>query len=208
MFWYDEWITRFCDVEATFLESDMDVEMYIEPHPAIVTCGFMTEEQRKKIAILLMKSSNHATDEIGMNMYQSKSDPCVLFKLNKENKLILMVTITVDDCAITGRRDDIEWFMDGVKKRFNITRADVISKHLGVIYEWGETSNGRRFCKVTMDKKVESTINYYENYIQKEAKIYSTPGAPNENVLKYEGEPIDIDEYRSLVGQIMITQKL
>ena len=112
--------------------------------------------------------STYVTDENGMKMYQSKSDPCVFFKLNNKNKLVLMVTITVDDCAITGRNDDIEWFMDGVEKRFNITRADVISKHLGVIYEWGETSDGRRFCKVTMDKKVESTINYYEKYIQKE----------------------------------------
>ena len=218
MFWYEEWITRSCDVEAAFLEADMDVEMYIEPHPAMVACGFMTEEQRKKTDIRLMKSmygnvdaaikffnlfSTYVTDENGMKMYQSKSDPCVFFKLNNKNKLVLMVTITVDDCAITGRNDDIEWFMDGVEKRFNITRADVISKHLGVIYEWGETSDGRRFCKVTMDKKVESTINYYEKYIQKEAKIYSTPGAPNENLLKHEGEPIDIDEYRSLVGQIM-----
>ena len=41
------WITRSCDVEAAFLELDMDTDMYIGPHPAMVVCGFMTESQRK-----------------------------------------------------------------------------------------------------------------------------------------------------------------
>ena len=69
----------------------MDAEMCVEPHLAMVTCCFMTEEQRNKIAMLLMKSirgnvyaaikffnlfSNHVTDENGVNMQQSKSDPC------------------------------------------------------------------------------------------------------------------------------------
>ena len=39
-----------------FLEPDMDNEMYIEPHPALVACGFMTKAQRKILAILLKKS--------------------------------------------------------------------------------------------------------------------------------------------------------
>ena len=34
----------------------MDNEMYIEPHPALVACVFMTKEQRKNLAILLKKS--------------------------------------------------------------------------------------------------------------------------------------------------------
>jgi len=45
-----------CDIEAAFLESDMENGQFIEPHPAMVICGFITEENRKKMEIKLAKS--------------------------------------------------------------------------------------------------------------------------------------------------------
>ncbi|MGB2452939.1 MAG: reverse transcriptase domain-containing protein, partial [Candidatus Poseidoniaceae archaeon] len=212
------WITQSCDVEAAFLEATMDVEMFIEPHPAMVVCGFMTEKQRKETAIQLVKSmygnvdaaikffkilTKHLTDQNGMKMKQSLSDPCVFYKLNNDGNLILMVSITVDDCAITGLNEDIEWFMDGLEKRFKITRDGIISKHLGVTYKWGTNNQGKAYCKATMDKKVNAIVDYYENHIGKPVKEASTPGLPNENLVKNENEPVDIDPYRSLVGKIM-----
>ena len=64
---------------------------------------------------------------------------------------MLMISVTVDDCAVTGNETDIEWFMDNVEERFNITREGEISKLLGVIYEWGKTENRKMYCKATMD---------------------------------------------------------
>ena len=55
-YYHKGWRTKSCDIEAAFLEAGMDVEMFIEPHPAMVVCGFMTEEQRKQSAIQLLKS--------------------------------------------------------------------------------------------------------------------------------------------------------
>ena len=45
-FYKTGWRTMSCDIEAAFLEAGMDKEIYIEPHPAMVWCDFMTEEQR------------------------------------------------------------------------------------------------------------------------------------------------------------------
>lgn len=102
-----------CDIEAAFLESIMDNDLFIEPYPAMVTCGFL---QRKSMAIRLNKSMygnvNAAikffktlvdviTEENGMNMEQSKVNPC-LFYLLKDGELKLLVTVTVNDCAISG----------------------------------------------------------------------------------------------------------
>ena len=64
--------------------------------------------------------SSHLTNKNGMNMMQSKVDPCLFFKL-KNNTLTLFVLITVDDCATTGMNEDIEWFMDQLEKRCKIT---------------------------------------------------------------------------------------
>ena len=54
-----------CDIEAAFLEAGMNIEMYIEPHPAMVVCGFMV------------------TDKNGMNMQQSQADPFVFYKFDE-----------------------------------------------------------------------------------------------------------------------------
>ena len=97
------WRTMSCDIKAAFLEAGMNTEMYIEPHPAMVVCGFMTEDQRQSTAIQLMKSmygnvdaaikffktlTAHITDKNGMNMQQSQADPCVFYKFDKNDNLI------------------------------------------------------------------------------------------------------------------------
>ena len=55
-YYHKGWRTKSYDIETAFLEAGMGVEMFIEPHPAMVFCGFMTEEQRKQSAIQLLKS--------------------------------------------------------------------------------------------------------------------------------------------------------
>ena len=128
----------------------------------------------------------------------------------KIDELMLMVSVTVDDCAVTGLETNIKWFMDELEKRFKITRGGILTKHLGVSYEWGiREEDGKAFCEATMDKKVKATIQQYEEYIGKEAKIYDSPGKPHEYLGKNEGEPIDTEKYRSFVGQAMFfTTKL
>ena len=222
VFYVNRWKTYSCDIEAAFLEPWMDHPMYIEPHPALVACGFLTETQRKELAILLKKSMYGNVDAASkffkllsqwitgeMKMKQSLTDPCVFFKHDDQDKLMLMVSVTVDDCAVTGMESDIEWFMTELEKQFKITRGGLLKKHLGVDYEWSVNADGKMMCKATMDKKVEAMIAKYEAYIGRAAKVYDSPGKPHDYLGKNDGEPIDIDEYRSLVGQLMFyTTKL
>ena len=147
--------------------------------------------------------TTHLADKNRMKLTQSKVDACIFDKMDDADELTIFISVTVDDCAITGKNQDIEWIMDNVEKRFKITRNGVITKHLGVEYEWGEMENGKRYCKATMNKKAEALIDSYEKYIGKEAKIYRTPGIPHETLQKHDGDPIDIDQYRSFVGQVM-----
>jgi len=73
-------------------------------------------------------------------------------------------------------------------------------KHLGIYYEWGVLDNGKAHSKATMDKKIANIIRVYEEHIGEEVKIYDTPGKPNEYLGKHDGEPVEIEKYRSLVG--------
>ena len=219
------WIMQNCDIEAAFLESVMDNDIFVQPHPAMVTCGFLTEEERQRMAIRLKKSMygnvdaaikffktliELVTHKDGMAMEQSKVDPC-MFYLIKDDELKLIVTVTVDDCAISGLPEDVKWFMDGLESRFNITRGGELKKHLGIDYDWGfDEEKGKHFVKATMDKKVQAMIDFLEKFLEREVKVKPSPGKPNEYLQKPDDdEPLNIDEYRRLVGQIMFfTTKL
>ena len=123
--------------------------------------------------------------------------------MRKDGELILIMTVTVDDCAISGNDVDIENLMKKIEKRFKITKEGIIRKHLGAQYEWKVDEHGRHICECTMDKKVVELIKKYEKHTQSNAKKYDSPGKPGENLIKWNGEPVDIDEYRSITGLAM-----
>ena len=80
---------------------------------------------------------------------------------------MLISSVTVDGCAITGNETDIKWFMDNGEKHLNITREGEISKHLGVIYEWGETENGKCIAKRPWIKRSHKLFNHMNNILAK-----------------------------------------
>ena len=52
-----------------------------------------------------------------------------------------------------------------------------------------------------MDKKVRATIEQLEKFLGLEVEIKPSQGKPNEYLPKFEDEePVNIDEYHSLVG--------
>jgi hypothetical protein len=210
-----DWIMRSLDVEAAFLEPSMDKPMYIGIHQALVDLGFITQEEAEEYAIELQNSmygnvdaalkffdlfTKYLVKECGMT--QSKCDPCLLY-MRKNGELILIMTITVDDCAISGKDNDIENLMKKIEKRFKITKEGIIRKHLGAKYEWKVDEHGRRICECTMDKKVQELVQKYENHTKSVAKKYESPGKPGENLSKWEGDSVDINAYRSITGLAM-----
>ena len=115
-----------------------------------------------------------------MQKKQLLVDPCVFYKLDANGELVLMVSVTVDDCAVTGLPKEIEWFMNNLETRFKITEGGFLTKHLGIDYRWGVLDNGKAYAKATMDKKIANILKVYEEHVGKEAKIYNTPGKLNE----------------------------
>jgi len=57
--------------------------------------------------------------------------------------------------------------------------------------------------------KVGATIDQLERFLQREVMIRPTPGKPGQYLQKNDEDALNIDEYRSLVGQItFFTTKL
>ena len=56
-----------------------------------------------------------------MGMKQSKADPCVFMMHDGGGHLVLMAVIHVDDTLLTGHSDWVNWYKDGIGKRFDYT---------------------------------------------------------------------------------------
>ena len=214
----DEWICVSYNVEAAFLEPSMKgLEMFIEIPEGLKEFGFISSEDAKDHCILLEHSMYGNVDAAlrwiitkteyltgkSIGMIQSKADPCIFYKRDNKGNAMLVLAITVDDCAVGGKPEAIEWLLAKIEERFKITRGGRIRKHLGVDYKWSKDEEGETCLELWMERKREDIIKTYEDYTKKTCKVRVTPGAPGSVLKKNEGKEIDIEKYRSMVGKLM-----
>jgi hypothetical protein len=214
----EDWTVECLDIEAAFLEGDIDEPIYIEFPDGMDDLGFVTTEEMQSNCIELRKSmygnvdaalrffrtlKEHLTVHIGMR--NSQSDPCVFYLKDDDGKTRLIVASHVDDCIMVGPKHVIEQFKLDVKTRFNITDLGTLTKHLGIWYEWKKDDNGEKYIVATMPKLVKEIIESFEDHMGREAKISSVPGTPGETLpkAKEEEEALNPEKYRSIVGKIM-----
>ena len=132
----------------------------------IVELGFMTQEEADSTCAMLNMAMYGQVDaallwlrtfgsylEEKCDMKQSKADPCIFYRKDKETgELMLILSVHVDDVIVAGKSEYVEELKTKVKERFNITDLGQLKKHLGVNYEWGTDENGD-FVKAEMRKK-------------------------------------------------------
>ena len=216
----DKWSVEMIDIEAAFLEADLDEDIYIEWPQGVEEFGYVTKDEMKGKCLKLEKAmygcvqsplmffktySKHLKD-IGLT--QSLADPCMWFKSDKSGNLTLIVAVYVDDCIIAGLKPEIETFKADVQKRFKITDLGPIKKHLGVWYTKCADDRGE-FYKLTMEKYQHDTVEEYEKATGKKVKAAKTPGFPGQTLMKNDGEEVDKDNYRKILGRLMwFTRKL
>ena len=90
--------------------------------------------------------------------------------------------------------------MDNLEKIFKITRERKLKTFLGVDYKCGVRDDGKDFCKAIMVKKVKEMVEQHEWHIGGEAETRSSPGKLHEHLETNEGESVDAETYRYLVG--------
>jgi hypothetical protein len=212
----NDWVIEVIDIEAAFLEGQLDRDTYIEWPEGMVKLGFITADESERACIQLTKSmygnvdaarrfyieyKKHLTG-VPMGMESSEVDPCVFYR-KRGNKVCLVAMTHVDDTILFGPKQEIEWFKVGVKKRFNYSDLGKLKKHLGVWYEWKENNSEERHLIGSMPKLVKEIIESFERHVGREAKEYSTPGTPGISLLKNTSEIVDAEKYRSIVGKYM-----
>ena len=95
------WDLEMFDVEAAFLNADLDKQVFIEWPQGMLDLGFITEEDKTNKCIELTKAmygnidsplrwmktfSKHLMEQLKLK--QSMTDPCIFYK-EKDNKVVL-----------------------------------------------------------------------------------------------------------------------
>ena len=210
----ERWICEIVDVEAAFLEGDMDEAIYIGWPEGIEELGYETKADTENYCILLKKAM-YGTVQGALQFFkklveilklvgltQCQVDPCI-FYLKRNGKLVLLFASHVDDCAVAGKPSDVEWFKkEMIKKYFTIKELGQLKKHLGVWYKWGEDSTGR-YLESSMESFVQGMKDDFKDIFGHFPKDAATPAFPSTTLRKSTGNPVKHKEYRSMVGKLL-----
>ena len=209
------------DIEAAFLEAELDEDIYIEWPQGAEEFGYFTAKETEGTYLKLERAmygcvqsplmffKTYSKHLEAMGLTQSLADPCIWYRHDSDHNLTLLVAVYVDDCIVAGTKSEIDAFKAGVRKRFNITDLGPIKKHLGVWYEHKVTDAGREYFCMTMESFKEDILTDWKQLTGKEAKPAKTPGFPGESLTKNKGEAVDTKNYRKLLGRLMwFTRKL
>ena len=215
------WGCEMFDVEAAFLNAELENVMYLAWPEYMVELGFITQQQKEKECIKLVRSMYGNVDAAlrwqkcfvetcidpkgKINCEQSKTDPCLLLKKDDKGKVMLLIVCYVDDVLLSGTKETIQWFKNEFKQKYNITELGRMKKHLGMWYDWKKDNDGETYIKVTMDTMIKEIVELYEKVTGKKVKDQLIPGYPNKwlTKLKDESKIVRQKEYRSLVGKIL-----
>jgi hypothetical protein len=207
------WVCELIEVEAAFLEADLDEDIYMEWPEGILEFGFENEATTTKNCILLEKAMYGTVQAarqwfkkllaclVKVGLTQSKIDPCV-FYLKRGTELVLVVATYVDDCAVAGKQADVNWLKLEMRKHFTIKELGPIKKHLGVWYTWGVDKLGR-YLQSDMEDFVRGMINDFKELFGRLPKVSLLPALPGTTLTKNDGEILLHGEYRSIVGKIL-----
>ena len=129
------WGCELIDIEAAFLEGKLRVSTFTELPPGLVELGFMTQEEYDETCIELMgsmygnvdsalnyftKFKEVATSEDGLNLKQSKADPCLFYEKDVNGTTIGVIVVYVDDCLIAGEQEFIGRMKLKLKREFGV----------------------------------------------------------------------------------------
>jgi len=105
----------------------------------------------------------------------------------------VVAAITVDDCLLGGKLEDIACLIKKVEKYFKISTENVFLRD----------DKNEIYLEATMEKKVNDIVNFFEDITGEDVTIYDTPGFPDSVLKKNEGDTIKVEAYRTLVGKSM-----
>ena len=217
----DGWIEEMVDIEATFLEADLNEDVFIEFTEGLTDFGYMTPEEQKGKCIKLEKTMYRCVQspraffkelsihlkKIGLK--QCIADPCLWYWKDKDNDLTLLIATYMDNIVVAGKPDEIQKFKDKLCQRFKISELGRLKKHLGIFYERNKDELGEYFL-LEMEKYQDNIVRDYAGITGRDPRPAKTPGYPGESlVCSQEEEGLNTNAFCKLLGKLIwFTKKI
>jgi len=144
------------------------------------------------------------TEAGGCELKQSKVDPCVLYKRNNDNELIVIVIVYVDDGWVCGKPAEVSKILAHLRSKVEILDVGRMDTHLRVNYKLKKDQIGW-YYECEMKEYIDEIISDFEEYIETAVSSYKSPAVPGSTLLKLteSEQPIDTSAYQKFVGQLL-----
>jgi hypothetical protein len=177
------------DVEAAFLEGEMDHELYIDlPFQYEDYCADRGIALGKNVVLCLMMSQYGCVQSVRIwskkfvsivtnevrQLTQCKTDPCIFYRRDTDGKVVLLMAAYIDDEILAG----------------------------SVYYTKGEDDEGP-YYETEMKDFVMDTVAIYEEFVGKPATLFPSPGYASTVLSKNKDAIMHQTEYRSIVGNFI-----
>ncbi len=138
------WIIKVFDVEAAFLNAKPGVCLYIKVPEVMIKLGMISEEEAKETVYELMTTMYGNVDAalrffikyqdilLKMGLQQLKTDPCVFFKTNSRNEIVLLLATHVEETLTVGQKKDLDILLNEFERNLKIEQLGRLRKHLGL----------------------------------------------------------------------------
>lgn len=200
------WVIDHVDVESAFLQSDLDIDVYMQV-PQGMCC---VDDDGDELVCLLHKSlyglkqapklwhdtlAQHLTVDQGLQ--QARSAPCVYVQRDDDGSVNAVILVYVDDIIPAGKTQGIvDEFKRKLAARFKITDGGALSWCLGI-----QVSRNQHSITLTQEAYSETILQRFRmgDSLPKDTPLVE--GAHLERPNK-DDEPANGTLYRSIVGAL------
>ena len=201
------------DVCQAFLNAELQEEIYMKPAPGVTEILGVPPDSwlklKRNLYGLKQAPRNWSLTFIdwmvnSQGFSKASIDDCLFYKEFKHNgkDVFIMLLMYVDDNIIVSNdRECLDKFKADMHAKFKIVDKKAISTYLGVQVERNREGK-HKWLKIHQEgylNEVLAAVN-----IKKDNPLtYATPLPANTSLEKNEGEPYDLDLYRSIIGSLI-----
>eukprot|EP00833_Pecoramyces_ruminatium_P010518 jgi/Orpsp1_1/1184550/evm.model.c7180000089992.1 len=194
------WNLRQIDIKAAYLNTDLDNKIYTK-----IPIG---DKNYNKGKYWLLTKALYGLKQSGRMWYQEISrylknigykqyinDKCLFGKYDKNNNLIGLLTLYVDDILITGTDETIRTTINKLKQKYRVSKDSTAKKIIGInIYK---TNNG---YKINQRDYIDKVIKRYKMNKTKELTI---PCRKINISDRENSNPVNVNKFKSLLGSLL-----
>jgi len=196
------WSIQQLDIKAAYLNAPLDYDIYVSIPPGDTNFGRGYWKLNKSLYGLKQSGRQwYKTISqflINNNFIQLKSESCIFIKLDKNQKLVCLIGLYVDDMAITGYIHEINNIINKIKNEFKISKSGPVDYILGIKVE--NNNNKYTISQISFINKILEKFN-----INNQRKI-NTP-CVGDNTISENNTPFDSTKYKSAIGMLIYLAK-